>query len=171
MAPTTVNFPHKIRGIRVSRRYRCFNSRLPTFKARKRKEVLLISKIMQSANRLRLTRPSRARPLQVLLVMLGFSVGLGGFACSSSSSAPALAAPVGNGGSGNQGGQSNTGGRSALLGDAGGSVTVSGTCTIGDSISCRVVIGTVNNQESCMVGMQYCDTGEWSHCMDPRDAG
>jgi hypothetical protein len=139
--------------------------------ARKIVEVLLISEIMQAANLRRSTQSACARLLPILLALLGLSIGSGGLACSSSSPAPALAAPVGSGGGGNEGGQSNTGGRSALLGDAGGSVTVSGTCTIGTSVSCRVVIGIVNNQESCFVGVQYCDTGTWGRCTDPRDAG
>lgn len=126
---------------------------------------------MQRVNRRHLAQSVGARPLLVLSALIGQSIGLGGFACSSSSSAPGLAAPVGNGGSGNEGGQSSTGGHGGLLGDAGGSVTYSGTCAIGDAISCRYVIGIVNNQESCFVGMQYCDTGTWSKCSDPRDAG
>ena len=141
------------------------------FQARKPVAVLLISKIMQPVKLRRVPQSVGTRPLLVLLALLGQSIGLGGFACSSSSSAPELAAPVGNGGSGNEGGQSSADGHGGPLGDAGGSVTYSGTCTIGDATSCRYVIGIVNNQESCFVGMQYCDTGTWSKCSDPRDAG
>jgi hypothetical protein len=81
----------------------------------------------------------------------------------------------------NTGGQSgessgSTGGRNAQGGgvtttDAGGSSTVTGDCNIGDSKACRVVIGIYNGQESCFVGMQYCDTGTWTGCIDKRDGG
>jgi len=71
------------------------------------------------------------------------------------------------------GGSTSTGGRNArdsgtaVTGDSG---TVVGNCTIGDSKACRVVLGIYNGQESCFVGMQYCDTGTWTSCIDKRDA-
>ncbi len=70
------------------------------------------------------------------------------------------------------GGQGGIGGTGATsTGGASGSDTQTGSCTVGDSRSCRVVLGVYDGQESCFIGMQYCDTGTWTLCQDPRDAG
>ena len=106
------------------------------------------------------------------LTALTAAVLVGIAACSSGSDAPGMAGGFGTGGQG--GGSNNTGGRNtsdAGTGGAGGSNVVSGSCTIGTSKACRVVLGIYNGVESCFVGMQYCDVGTWTPCMDARDAG
>jgi len=76
-----------------------------------------------------------------------------------------------SGGSGTQGGAGSTGGRSDSAGGSSSNDIASGSCTLGESRACRYVIsGGGNYQESCFVGMQYCDTDTWSGCIDARDA-
>ena len=82
-----------------------------------------------------------------------------------------MAGPNAAGGNNGGGGRAGNGGQSGAAGDAGGSDVTSGNCTIGSSRSCRVVLGVYNGIESCFVGKQYCDTGTWGPCQDPRDAG
>ena len=99
----------------------------------------------------------------LLLAMIG--------ACSSGENTPGMAG--GYNPNHQDGGSNSTGGRNARdsgTGVTSDSGTVSGNCTIGDSKACRVVLGIYNGQESCFVGMQYCDTGTWTSCIDKRDA-
>lgn len=104
----------------------------------------------------------------VLLIAILF-VGVVLEACSSDGRAPPMAGPRGTGGA-HSGGAGNAGGLSSNAGGSTSNDVTTGACTIGDSRACRYVIGTYNNQESCFVGMQYCDTGIWTSCIDPRDA-
>ncbi len=104
-----------------------------------------------------------------VLAAVTFVVGNFGAACSSESEAPAMAGAHGTGGARADGG-TNTGG--FTLGGTGSTNddVATGACTMGDSRSCRYVISSYQNQESCFVGMQYCDTDTWTKCIDPRDA-
>ena len=139
--------------------------------ARKPVEVLLPSWIMPLwfVRLAAAWMPPRSVFAHMALVAL-LLAALGSYACSSSDShAPAMAAPHGSGGSKSEGGAGSTGGRSASVGGTGASDVSTGTCTIGDARACRVVWFSVG-QESCFNGMQYCDTGAWTGCTDPRDA-
>lgn len=133
--------------------------------------VLLYSEIMRPHVFQFVALEAHKIPLRLCLSTLITAVVIGMAACSSGSDAPGMA---GGSSSGGQGGASNnTGGRNtsdAGTGGAGGSNVVLGTCTIGTSKSCRVVIGIYNGVESCFVGMQYCDVGTWTPCIDARDA-
>lgn len=93
--------------------------------------------------------------------------------CSGKEEAPGFAPPPsrGSGGASSQGGGGGVGGTAGTSAGGGTSDVQSGTCTVGDSRGCRVVLGVYDGQESCFVGMQYCDTGTWTLCIDPRDAG
>ena len=92
--------------------------------------------------------------------------------CSGKEQAPAYAAPGhGSGGAGGQAGNGSVGGTSSTSSGGGSSDVQAGACTVGDSRGCRVVLSVYEGQESCFVGMQYCDTGTWTLCVDPRDAG
>ena len=111
------------------------------------------------------TTPVRVRraPLTALLLVIA--------ACSSGQNSPGMAGSYDTGRK--DGGMNGTGGRTQKASDSGvaGDADVSsGTCTIGDSRACRVVLGIYKGQESCFVGMQYCDTGTWTSCIDSRDA-
>ena len=92
-------------------------------------------------------------------------------ACSNGGDAPGMAGSYDpshkDGGTNTSGGQTSRTADSEVAGDSG---TASGTCTIGDAVACRVVLGIYKGQESCFVGMQYCDTGTWTTCIDKRDA-
>lgn len=141
-------------------------------KSRDAWDVLLYSEIMPTL----IFRPVTAKPqivrLRVCLATLTLSLLVGTAACSSGNDAPGMAGGWSTGGNG--GASNNTGGRNASdagTGGAGGSSVVSGSCTIGASKACRVVIGVYNGVESCFVGMQYCDVGTWTRCIDKRDAG
>ncbi len=128
--------------------------------------------IMGRARSCRATPEAAKRAPLSFLAFAVLSLTLNSYSCSSHTETPALAAPQhGSGGQGNEGGLGSTGGSSSIPGDSGDSGTSSGPCTVGDSRSCRVVLGVYLGQESCFVGMQYCDTGTWTPCIDPRDAG
>ena len=133
--------------------------------------VLLYSEIMRTRVFRFSTAESHKIRMRACLAMLTTALLVGMAACSSGNDVPGMASGMGLGGQG--GGSNNTGGRKSQggsTGDAGGSDTASGNCAIGTSRACRVVLGIYNGIESCFVGMQYCDVGSWTHCIDPRDA-
>lgn len=95
--------------------------------------------------------------------------GIGSAACSSHDEPPKMAGFHGTGGARSDAGN-HTGGSTSDAGDSTSNDEASGQCTIGDSRPCRTVISSYLEQESCFVGVQYCDTGTWTKCTDPRDA-
>lgn len=124
--------------------------------------MLTINSVAMRLNKTRI-RVCRITLPALLVVMIG--------ACSSGENTPGMAG--GYDPSRQDGGSTSTGGRNPRdsgTGVSGDSGTVVGNCTIGDSQACRVVLGIYNGQESCFVGMQYCDTGIWTSCIDKRDA-
>jgi hypothetical protein len=127
---------------------------------------------MRLARSCRATREAAKRTPLSFLAFAVLTLTLNSYSCSSHTEHPALATPHGSGGQGNEGGLGGTGGNSSASGETGGSGTGGGgPCTVGDSRSCRVVLGVYDGQESCFIGMEYCDTGTWTPCIDPRDAG
>ena len=105
------------------------------------------------------------RGVAALLVCLLLAV----VACSSGEDTPGMASGPGPGHS-TGGSRSTSAIKDASSDDAGDAGAAGTTCTIGESKACRVVLGTYQGQENCFVGMQYCDTGVWTSCIDKRDA-
>ena len=130
--------------------------------------VLLYSEIMRMRIIQSIVMRSHKVRLQLRLGTLAPMLAVAMAACSTGQTSPGMA--PGDDTGRHDGGSNSSGGRNTGDGGSGDSGTVSGTCKIGDSKACRVVLGIYKGQESCFVGMQYCDTGTWTSCIDKRDA-